>query len=82
MPDQDNSPLQRFREKFGECICKRELSREKIWVHLGWCPQSTDYSEPFRFSDLDKPSKMGLIICAAVGLYLMGFITYVITQII
>jgi hypothetical protein len=28
-----------------KCICKEELGRETIFLHLSWCPQSYFYKE-------------------------------------
>ena len=57
--------------------------REKIWVHLGWCPLAPKYpKETWRefWKTLDKNAKAGLIISAVIGTYLVTFIGYVITQ--
>ncbi len=27
------------------CICKKELSREVIYLHLSWCPESYVYKD-------------------------------------
>ena len=61
-----------------KCICKKILNREKIYIHLCDCPCYVDYSEPFRFSDLDWNAKVGLLICGTIAIYIIGFIIFLI----